>query len=88
MPLQNRVTPFGEIIADPARGTVMGNRGCLHDTGDQILRPYQVTRWIICKIHWLIRISRAHVILNLPEPSCEMSGTTAPWFRAVNNPII
>jgi hypothetical protein len=50
MALQNRVTPSGEIIADPARGTVMGNRGCLHDAGDQILRPYQVTRWIICKI--------------------------------------
>lgn len=32
VPLQNRVTPFGEIIAYPARGTMMGNRGgCLHD---------------------------------------------------------
>jgi hypothetical protein len=31
MPLQNRVTPLGEIIADPARGTLMGNRGILHD---------------------------------------------------------
>lgn len=50
MPLQNRVTPFGEIITDPARGTVMGNRGNLHDAGDQILRPYQATRWIICKL--------------------------------------
>ncbi len=52
MPLQNRVTPFGEIIAHPARGTVMGNRGNLHDTGDQILRPYQTTRWIICKLEF------------------------------------
>jgi hypothetical protein len=50
MPLQNRVTPYGEIIADPARGTVMGNRGCLHDRGDRILRPYQVRRWIICRL--------------------------------------
>ena len=31
MPLQNRVTPFGEIVASEARGTLMGNRGCLHD---------------------------------------------------------
>ena len=31
MPLQNRVTPFGELVADPARGLVYGNRGCLHD---------------------------------------------------------
>jgi hypothetical protein len=27
MPLQNRVSPFGEFIATPARGLVMGNRG-------------------------------------------------------------
>jgi hypothetical protein len=25
--LQNRVTPFGELIATPARGTMFGNRG-------------------------------------------------------------
>ncbi len=31
MPLQNRVTPFGEIVALEARGTMMGNRGRLHD---------------------------------------------------------
>lgn len=27
MPLQNRVDPWGELFADPARGTLMGNRG-------------------------------------------------------------
>ena len=27
MPLQNRVTPFGEPVAHPARGLLMGNRG-------------------------------------------------------------
>ena len=31
MPRRNRVTPFGELVADPARGLVYGNRGCLHD---------------------------------------------------------
>ena len=31
MPLRNRVTPLGELVADPARGLVYGNRGCLHD---------------------------------------------------------
>ena len=31
MPLQNRVTPLSELVADPARGLVYGNRGCLHD---------------------------------------------------------
>jgi len=48
MPLQNRVNPFGTIVAHAARGTLMGNRGCLHDTGDRPLRQYQGRRWIIC----------------------------------------
>ena len=31
MPHPSRVTPFNELIATPARGTLMGNRGILHD---------------------------------------------------------
>ena len=31
MTLRNRVTPLSELVADPARGLVYGNRGCLHD---------------------------------------------------------
>ena len=31
VPKQNRVTPRGEIVAIPERGTFMGNRGCLHN---------------------------------------------------------
>ncbi len=34
MPLQNRVDPFGKIIATPQRGTLMGNRGQLHNEMD------------------------------------------------------
>jgi hypothetical protein len=30
LPLQNRVTPTGEIVSHPARGMLMGNRGCIH----------------------------------------------------------
>jgi len=48
MPYQNRVTPFGTIITTPARGTLLGNRGCLHDDEQRLRRPYQTTRWIIC----------------------------------------
>jgi hypothetical protein len=50
MPLQNRVTPLGEIIAVPARGTLMGNRGILHDDAKQIVRPWQLRRWIACAL--------------------------------------
>jgi hypothetical protein len=31
MPLQNRGTPFGEIVAVPERGSFMGNRGRIHN---------------------------------------------------------
>ena len=52
MPRQNRVTPFGDIIATPARGTLMGNRGCLHDSYQHIRRVYQTRRWIICQLEF------------------------------------
>ncbi len=52
MPRQNRVTPFGAIIATPARGRLMGNRGCLHDAAGQIRRPFQLKRWIICVLEF------------------------------------
>jgi len=52
MPLQNRITPFGSLIATPARGTLMGNRGCLHNDRKEIRRPYQLQRWIICLLEF------------------------------------
>lgn len=52
MPRQNRVTPFGEIIATPARGTLMGNRGHLHNDRQQIIRSYQLKRWIHCVLQF------------------------------------
>ncbi len=52
MPRQNRVTPFSTFIATPARGTLMGNRGCLHDAQQQIRRPFQGQRWIICLLEF------------------------------------
>jgi hypothetical protein len=52
MPLQNRVTPLGELVADPARGLVYGNRGCLHDAAGRIVRQYQVRRWIACRLRF------------------------------------
>lgn len=48
MPRQNRVTPFGEIVALPGRGLMMGNRGILHDDAGRIVRSSQVRRWIAC----------------------------------------
>jgi hypothetical protein len=52
MPRQNRVTPFGDIVATPDRGAFMGNRGVLHDDADDIRRPWQVKRWIVCVLEF------------------------------------
>jgi hypothetical protein len=48
MARQNRVTPFGELVAVEARGTWMGNRGCLHDDRQRIVRAHVGGRWIYC----------------------------------------
>ena len=48
-PLQNRVTPFGDLIATPERGALMGNRGVLHDGERRIVRRFSAERrWICC----------------------------------------
>lgn len=50
MPLQNRVTPLGELIATPERGLVYANRGCLHDSRGRIRDRYPTRRWIACRL--------------------------------------
>jgi len=52
MPRQNRVTPFGDLIATAHRGTLMGNRGCLHDAEQRVRRAFDVKRWIICLLEF------------------------------------
>ncbi len=50
MPLQNRVTPTGDIIATPARGALFGNRGgCFHNH-DRTLqsRHWASKQWLCC----------------------------------------
>lgn len=50
MPRQNRVTPWSTLIATPERGSLMGNRGCLHDDQQQIRRAFVGKRWILCQL--------------------------------------
>lgn len=51
-PLRNRVTPFGEIVAFPQRGSLMGNRGCLHDDEGRLVRTSASRAWICCEPTW------------------------------------
>ncbi len=50
MPLQNRVTPFGEIVATSHRGRFTGNRGIIHDPATRTLlnRRWSSKAWITC----------------------------------------
>ncbi len=52
MPLQNRVDPFGQLVAVDARGGWMGNRGLLHDAGQRIRRPFRLKAWLICVLEF------------------------------------
>jgi hypothetical protein len=55
MPRQNRITPFGDIVAIRERGTFMGNRGVLHDAEGRIRRAWQLKRWIVCVLEFRSR---------------------------------
>ena len=48
MPLQNRVDPSGDICLSSHRGKLMGNRGHLHNDRKELIRLWQLKRWIIC----------------------------------------
>jgi len=54
MPLQNRVNPFGELFASPARGTLFGNRGGRFHTGAKKLttRRWSSRQWICCVLEF------------------------------------
>jgi hypothetical protein len=50
MPLQNRVTPSGDIVADPHRGLFTGNRGIIHDPASKTLlrKRWSSPAWLTC----------------------------------------
>ena len=54
MPLQNRVTPLGDIVAAPERGLFTGNRGIIHDgrTRTLLRRRWTSRAWLICVLQW------------------------------------
>ena len=50
MPLQNRVTPSGDIISTPHRGLFTGNRGIIHDPATKTLlnKRWSSQAWLTC----------------------------------------
>jgi hypothetical protein len=69
MSLQNRISPWGEILASPARGTFMGNRGgVIHNEERQIVRQYANRRWISC----LLEFKDRHRVVMSPNRYTEL----------------
>src|SRR5262245_60682442 len=66
MPLQNRVTPEGDIIATPHRGLMMGNRGGCFHLPDRTLgaRRWATRQWIACVLEFKGRHRQAMMQLN------------------------
>lgn len=52
MPLQNRVTPYGAIEAVPSRGTMLGNRGRLHNAHRELIRNWRTVNWLSCRLQF------------------------------------
>ena len=51
MTRQNRVLPTGEIVVDPAKGDLMGNRGILHEPDGRLGRArWRHKGWVACSL--------------------------------------
>jgi hypothetical protein len=81
MPLQNRVDPFGELIATFARGLFLGNRGGRFHRDDQTLgrRRWASRQWICCVLHFKGRHhpvwrDRYTALFFLDEPTAFAAG--------------
>ncbi len=69
MALQNRVTPFGEIVAHPARGLFMGNRGILHGDEQRLGKArWRHPHWVTCVLahkDWHRDVMQPHAYTEL-----------------------
>lgn len=62
MTLQNWVLPTGEIVANPARGSFIGNRGILHDDNRTLgTARWKHPHWVICVLAFK---SRRRVLMS------------------------
>lgn len=61
MPRRNRVDPFGDLHAVAERGMFTGNRGCVVDDAEQVVRHHGSSLWIACVTEfrgWKVALAR------------------------------
>ena len=88
MPLQNRVTPFGEIVAIPQRGMFTGNRGIIHDpaTKSLLTRRWTNKAWLICSCEYEgrrreVMAARSWTELFFLDEAVALAAGHRPCFR-------
>jgi len=83
MPLQNRVDPFGEIVAVPERGLLTGNRGIIHDpdTKSLLKKRWTLRAWIICRCDFK-DMRREPMGRNGVAPPANLTGPAGPSFSS------
>ena len=84
MSLQNRVLPTGEITAQPWRGTLMGNRGILHNDQKTLeTRRWQHPHWVTCVLtykdwHRPVMTPRNYTELFFLDEACALAAGHRP----------
>ena len=74
--------PTGEIVAHPGRGTLTGNRGCLHTPDGRLgVSRWRSKLWICCTLDWRGR-RRAERVLRLKSSSGTLVFHCTPGLRA------
>jgi len=61
VPRRNRVDPWGDLHAVHARGLFTGNRGCVVDDAENVVRHHGSSLWIICATEfrgWRVALAR------------------------------
>ncbi len=61
MPRRNRVDPWGDLHPAAERGTFTGNRGCVVDDVERVVRHHGSSLWIICRTEfrgWRVPLAR------------------------------
>ena len=88
MPLQNRVTPEGDIIATPGRGMMMGNRGGALHTPEHTLgaRRWKSKAWICCVLefkgrHRIVMSPNRYTELFFLDEATALSAGHRPCFE-------
>ena len=84
-PLQNRVTPFGDVVAMSQRGLYIGNRGIIHDPATKTLlgRRWTTKAWLICLLdykgrHREVMVGRSWTELFFLDEAVALAAVSPP----------